>query len=156
MAPSRSSPFASIPLSSGTARKLRNRCGARNRWLRRMARNVPPATTVASSPCSAFSASASASVSGASHSGARSDTGERLLVERARELAGPFDPDPVEAPAVLLPRPLLVAATLANPLLGHVLVRLEPRDRVGRLQHVGLVPPAELVVEDQAADLVDE
>src|SRR3990170_2269503 len=59
MAPSRSSPFLSIPRSSATPRRLRNAAGTSRRWFRRMPTKVPPATTVASSPQSPRNSSAS-------------------------------------------------------------------------------------------------
>src|SRR5438105_15388883 len=97
--------------------------------------NVPPATTVASAPRSAFSASASSSDRGASHSGSV-DNGERLLVERPCELACTADPDPLEHPLRLRLRPLLACAPARVPAREHLRIDLQEGERVRRLDEI--------------------
>src|SRR5436190_7949196 len=117
--------------------------------------NVPPATTVASSRRSALSANASSSERGASHSGSV-DNGDRLLVERPRELARAPDLDSLEHPLPLRLRPLLASPPACVPAGQHLRVHLEERERVRRLYEVLVRLPAHFMGHDQPLDVRDQ
>src|SRR5581483_3867908 len=155
IAPSRSSPFARTWSSPGTSRRLRKAAGASSRWLTMIPTNVPPATTVASSPCSALNANASSRERGASHLGSL-DSCDRLLVQRLRELPCPRDLDSFEHPARLGLRALAAAAAARVPAHEHVRIHLQERERVGRLDEILVRAPARLVRDHQPLDLDDE
>src|SRR5919204_6743162 len=131
--------------------RLRNVAGASSRWLTAIPTKVPPATTVASSPRSAFSASASSSERGASHSGSV-DNGDRLLEERPGELARAADADPLEHPSRLSLRPVLSGAAARVPTCEHLRIHLEEGERVRRLYEVLVRLTTGLVRGDQALD----
>src|SRR4051812_19880908 len=100
-----------------------------------MPTKVPPATTVARSPCSARSASASSSEAGTSHSGSV-DNCERLLVERLRQLMGIWCAHPLEHPRELRLRPFPAAFATRVPADDDRRVDLQERERIGRLENV--------------------
>src|SRR5215212_3898639 len=71
IAPSRNiPPSASIYSRSGTPRRATSLVGEKSFWFMTIPRKEPPATTVASSPCSARRERASSSERGSCHSGA--------------------------------------------------------------------------------------
>src|SRR5207249_9395313 len=79
-----------------------------------------------------------------------------LLVQGLRELPGARHANPLVHPSVLVLRPLAAAAPARVPPGDDSLVRLEERERVGRLDEVLVGRAADLVRADQPLDLLDE
>src|SRR3979490_1360685 len=132
-----------------------NACGRIRPLATRIPVNVPPATTVASSPRRAFSAIASSRLAGECHSG--SSTGQLLLEishglgqHLGGDLPGRWMLDSAGGGGEAFPRLLDGDAAFEHPPCARACHRLEEAQGVGGLHDISLVPTAALVDEDQA------
>ena len=155
IAPSRSSPSCFDPARPGTRGQAEEALeGVSSRWLTRMPTNVPPATTVASSPLGLQRERLLERGRARATQAARAVSPPRTAAapsSRARANA-----DALEHPAVLVDSALEAAPALGCPARGQVDVDLEERERVRRLQQVLVGFAADLVRHDQPLDVCDE